>query len=108
MEWFLRALPSKPKPLWLRYAVTTLLVGLSFLLMKAVQEFTPIQGYFLLFPAIFLAAIAFDRGSGFCHGFEHGLAGSMGRPARAIRVQFRTLGLSRSVCDDWSCFGRSQ
>lgn len=33
--------------------------------MKGVQFFTPVQGYFLLFPAIFMAAIAFDRGSGF-------------------------------------------
>jgi hypothetical protein len=33
--------------------------------MKGVQEFSPIQGYFLLFPAIFLASIAFDRGSVF-------------------------------------------
>jgi two-component sensor histidine kinase len=65
MERILRALPSKPQPLWLRYSATTILVALSFLLMKAVQEFTPVQGYFLLFPAIFLTAIAFDRGSGF-------------------------------------------
>ena len=65
MERILRALPSKPQPLWLRYSVTTILVALSFLLMKTVQEFTPVQGYFLLFPAIFLAAVAFDRGSGF-------------------------------------------
>jgi two-component system, sensor histidine kinase PdtaS len=60
MERILRALPSKPQPLWLRYSATTILV-----LMKTVQEFTPVQGYFLLFPAIFLAAVAFDRGSGF-------------------------------------------
>ena len=65
MERILRALPSKPQPLWLRYSATTILVALSFLLMKALQEFTPVQGYFLLFPAIFLAAVAFDRGSGF-------------------------------------------
>jgi two-component system, sensor histidine kinase PdtaS len=65
MEWILRALPSRPQPLWIRYGVTTLLVGLCFLFMKGVQEFSPIQGYFLLFPAIFLAAIAFDRGTGF-------------------------------------------
>jgi two-component sensor histidine kinase len=65
MERFLRALPSRPQPLWIRYGGTALLVGLCFLLMKGVQEFSPIQGYFLLFPAIFLASIAFDRGSGF-------------------------------------------
>jgi hypothetical protein len=65
MEWILRALPSRPQPIWIRYGVTTLLVGLCFLLMKGVQEFSPIQAYFLLFPAIFLASIAFDRGSGF-------------------------------------------
>jgi hypothetical protein len=65
MERILRALPSKPQPLWLRYSATTILVALSFLLMKALQEFTPVQGYFLLSPAIFLAAVAFDRGSGF-------------------------------------------
>jgi two-component sensor histidine kinase len=65
MERFLRALPSRPQPLWIRYGGTALLVGLCFLLMKGIQEFSPIQGYFLLFPAIFLASIAFDRGSGF-------------------------------------------
>src|SRR5262245_61619063 len=65
MERLLRVLPSRPQPLWLRYGVTTLLVALCFLLMKAVQAFAPIQGYFLLFPAIFFAAIAFDRESGF-------------------------------------------
>jgi two-component sensor histidine kinase len=65
MERILRALPSKPQPLWIRYGVTTFLVLLCFLLMKGVQDFSPIQGYFLLFPAIFLAAIVFDRGTGF-------------------------------------------
>jgi len=48
MEWILRALPSRPQPIWIRYGVTTLLVGLCFLLMKGVQEFSPIQAYFLL------------------------------------------------------------
>ena len=43
MERILRALPSKPQPLWLRYSATTILVALSFLLMKALQEFTPVR-----------------------------------------------------------------
>jgi Histidine kinase len=65
MQRILRALPARPQPVWIRYGVTTLIVALCFLFVKGVREFSPIQGYFLLFPAIFLAAIVFDRGSGF-------------------------------------------
>jgi two-component sensor histidine kinase len=65
MEWFLRVLPDRPQPIWIRYAATTILVAVCFLIMKGVQFYTPVQGYFLLFPAIFMAAVAFDRGSGF-------------------------------------------
>jgi hypothetical protein len=103
MERILRALPSKPQPLWIRYGVTTFLVLLCFLLMKGVQDFSPIQGYFLLFPAIFLAAIVFDRGTGF---YATGLSTLLLAPWGGIPgpLEFtRALDIACIVFCDWYC-----
>jgi two-component sensor histidine kinase len=64
MEPLLRILPKKPQHLIIRYASTTVLVGLCFLLVLAVRSTGAVPGFFLMFPAIFAAAILFDRASG--------------------------------------------
>jgi len=64
MEQMLEMLPSKPQPLLVRYGVTTALVGLSFLLLMGLQGRGGVLGFYLLFPAIFIASVVFDRGSG--------------------------------------------
>jgi hypothetical protein len=40
------------------------MVAVCFALMKLVEAQSGIRSYFLLYPAIFLAALLFDRGSG--------------------------------------------
>jgi two-component sensor histidine kinase len=65
MENLLAWLPAKPQPLAIRYGATTIIVGVCFLLVAYLQSTTGIWGLFLMFPAIFLAAVLFDRGSGF-------------------------------------------
>ena len=47
-----------------RYGVTTILVGACFLLLLGMHEQGPSLGFFLMYPAIVLAAIIFDRSSG--------------------------------------------
>src|SRR5262249_60725347 len=42
----------------------TSLVGLSFLLLMGLQGRGGVLGFYLLFPAIFIASVVFDRGSG--------------------------------------------
>lgn len=64
MEQMLQMLPSRPQPLLVRYGVTTALVGVSFLLLIGLQGRGGVLGFYLLFPAIFIACVVFDRGSG--------------------------------------------
>lgn len=64
MEQILRALPPKPKSTAIRYGVTTVLVGLCFLAVLGLQGISGALGWYLMFPAIFLPSILFDRGSG--------------------------------------------
>src|SRR5262245_32975484 len=64
MKQMLEMLPSRPQPLLVRYGVTTALVGLSFLLLMGLQGRGGVLGFYLLFPAIFIASVVFDRGSG--------------------------------------------
>lgn len=64
MDPLLQHLPRRPQSILVRYAITALLVGVSFLLVIAVRAATEIYGFFVLFPAILLASILFDRGSG--------------------------------------------
>ena len=65
MEKTLRWLPPKPQPRIVRYASATLLVALCFGLMRWVQADSGSDSFFLMYPAIFLSALLFDRGSGF-------------------------------------------
>jgi two-component sensor histidine kinase len=65
MEKLLHWLPHKPQPILIRYGSSALLVLGCFLLMKVVEAQSGISSFFLLYPAIFLAALLFDRGSGF-------------------------------------------
>jgi hypothetical protein len=65
MEELLQLLPSRPQTVLLRYGITTLIVLVCFLLQIGVEYQSGFFGFFLLLPGIFLAAIIFDRGSGY-------------------------------------------
>jgi K+-sensing histidine kinase KdpD len=65
MENLLLLLPARPQSLAIRYAVTTLIVLVCFLLQIGVEMQSGFFGFFLLLPGIFLASVLFDRGSGF-------------------------------------------
>ena len=64
MENLLKWLPPKPQPILLRYGATTLLVAACFVGLRFVQQTTEVNCYFLMYPAVFLAAVLFDRGTG--------------------------------------------
>jgi len=57
-------LPDKPQPILVRYGAATLMVAITFTLMRLVEAQSGISSFFLLYPAVFLAALLFDRGSG--------------------------------------------
>jgi two-component sensor histidine kinase len=65
MEQVLSWLPAKPQQWFVRYGVSAVLVGICFEVMRLVEAASGVSSYFLLYPAIFLAALLFDRGSGF-------------------------------------------
>lgn len=65
MEQLLQWLPAKPQPILVRYAATLAIVAAFFALLRGVEAQSGISSFFLLYPAIFLAALLFDRGSGF-------------------------------------------
>jgi two-component sensor histidine kinase len=65
MEKILKWLPERPQPILVRYGAASVLVALSFGAMKLVEAASGVSCFFLLYPAIFLAALLFDRGSGF-------------------------------------------
>jgi two-component sensor histidine kinase len=65
MENLLLLLPDRPASIVLRYALTTLIVGICFLLQLGVELQSGFFGLFLLPPGIFIASLVFDRGSGF-------------------------------------------
>ena len=65
MENLLLLLPDRPASIVLRYALTTLIVGICFLLQLGVELQSGFFGLFLLLPGIFIASLVFDRGSGF-------------------------------------------
>jgi two-component sensor histidine kinase len=71
MENLLHWLPQKPQFILVRYGASSLLVLGCFFIMKAVEAESGITSFFLLYPAIFLSALLFDRGSGF---FSTGLS----------------------------------
>jgi two-component system, sensor histidine kinase PdtaS len=64
MERFLTWLPPRPKSVFIRYLTTTALVVLSLLAVWAVRERAGVLGFYLLFPAVFISSVLFDRGSG--------------------------------------------
>src|ERR1700730_14202394 len=65
MEHLLYLLPTRPQPAVVRYGLTTVIVLVGFLLQLGVQYQSGYFGFFLFLPGIFLAAVLFDRGSGF-------------------------------------------
>jgi two-component sensor histidine kinase len=62
---FLNALPKKPQPALIRYGVTTFVVIAFYILQELVVARSEVFGFFLMYPAIFFAGVAYDRGSGF-------------------------------------------
>jgi K+-sensing histidine kinase KdpD len=65
MENLLLLLPSRPQSIVVRYGMTTLILLVSFALQIGVELQSGMFTFFLLLPGIFLAAVLFDRGSGF-------------------------------------------
>ena len=65
MENLLLLLPNRPQSIVVRYGITTLIVLVCFALQLGVELQSGMFTFFLLLPAIFLAAVLFDRGSGF-------------------------------------------
>ena len=65
MENLLLLLPNRPQSIVVRYGVTTLIVLVCFALQIGVELQSGMFTFFLLLPGIFLAAVLFDRGSGF-------------------------------------------
>ena len=64
MENLLDWLPAKPQPFLVRYGMATVLVGFCFAFMRIVEIETGVSCFFIMYPAVFLAAVLFDRGSG--------------------------------------------
>jgi two-component sensor histidine kinase len=64
MEKLLQWLPKRPLPILVRYGCATVMVAVCFAIMRWVEAESGISSFFLLYPAIFLAALLFDRGSG--------------------------------------------
>jgi two-component system, sensor histidine kinase PdtaS len=64
MEHLLQILPPKPHSAGACMVATTVLVGLSFLLVLRLHQANGVLGFYVLFPAIFVVSILFDRGSG--------------------------------------------
>ena len=64
MENILQWLPSKPQPVLIRYGLSAGFVGICFLLMRLVEIQTGVSCFFMMYPAVFFAAVLFDRGSG--------------------------------------------
>lgn len=65
MDKLLALLPAKPQPRLVRYGMSTVLVALCLLLLMWVRSMGGGDAFFIMYPAIFLSAVLFDRGSGF-------------------------------------------
>jgi two-component sensor histidine kinase len=65
MEHLLYLLPSKPQSVAVRYSVSALLVVCSLTIFAAMEAQSGFIGLFTFLPAVFLAGLMFDRGSGF-------------------------------------------
>ena len=79
MENLLLLLPERPQSVVVRYLLTTLIVGICFLLQVGVEMQSGFFGFFLLLPGIFIASLIF-----------RGLL--RGRPRFGRRLAFRGLG----------------
>lgn len=64
MEQLLGLLPEKSRSPVADYAITTVLVGLCFLVVAGLHGRAGLLAFYLLFPAIFISAILFDRATG--------------------------------------------
>src|SRR4026208_1080623 len=65
MEKLLAWLPERPQPLIVRYGTTASIVAICFAVLRLVQLQSGVDSFFLMYPAVFLGALLFDRGSGF-------------------------------------------
>jgi hypothetical protein len=65
MENLLLLLPSRPQSIFVRYGVTTLIVLVCFALQIGVEFQSGSSRSSFCSPGVFLAAVLFDRGSGF-------------------------------------------
>jgi two-component sensor histidine kinase len=64
IEHILRMLPSQPQSAVTRLAVTMLLVGLCFLMALGLHTRAGVLGFYLMFPAVFIASVLFGSGAG--------------------------------------------
>jgi two-component sensor histidine kinase len=64
MQWLLSLLPG-PQPLVVRYGVTAAMVVLTFVIRLAMHDRGGPYGFIVFVPAILIASLMFDRGSGF-------------------------------------------
>lgn len=64
MAHLLEYLPAKPRSAATRIVLTTVVVGLSVLVMLGIYQRGGLLGFFILLPSIFIASVFFDRGSG--------------------------------------------
>jgi K+-sensing histidine kinase KdpD len=65
MEKLLAWLPERPQLLIVRYGTTAIIVAVCFAVLRIVQLQSGVDSFFLMYPAVFLGALLFDRGSGF-------------------------------------------
>ena len=65
MENLLFQIASQRFPIVARYTITAVIVAIFFALRVSLAERAGIYGFFVLIPAVFLASLLFDRGSGF-------------------------------------------
>src|SRR4029079_13264513 len=65
MEKLLAWLPERPQPPIVRYGTTAIIVAICFAVLLLVQLQSGVDSFFLMYPAVFLGALLFDRGSGF-------------------------------------------
>jgi two-component sensor histidine kinase len=69
MEDILRFLPSRPQPGWVRFSASAALVIVSFALSLEAESTLGQYPFILFIPAILLASMMYDRGSGFFASF---------------------------------------
>ena len=65
MERLLAKLPLPPKPLWVRYALTGLIMLACCAIQYLIFRISNFTGFFILLPGIFMSGLLFDRGSAF-------------------------------------------